>query len=467
MNRPVRMHARLASLGVMIALAASARIALGEDAPAHVYTLEEAVGEALARHPRLRVLRADEEAADARVEEARTGKLPDVGVAAELNRSTGNTVPGAFFPTQGFPPIAGPLRGKTFDEGVWQTGVSLWATWDVLSITKQAAAIDVALASRGEASALTQARRLEVAYRAADAFLLLVQAKEATRAARASIERAETLERIVKPLVEQTLRPGVDLTRAHAELAVAQTQLARSEQAVDVRKAQLSEAVGVPGSNVDASLAASPAAVSAPIHVRGEVAKHPEVIASESAVVRADEQRKAVRVEYLPRLDLVAALWMRGSGLSGSPGAGLVPDTPNWGIGATVTWNFLDIPTIRARARSAEASHTAAVARRDEASLAVAGQLASAAAVLNGAVRVSKQAPAALSAARAAAEQAAARYKTGLISLADVADAQRQLAQAEIDDAVANLDIRRAQLLVARASGDLGPFLSQPRAGER
>jgi hypothetical protein len=39
------------------------------------------------------------------------------------------------------------------------------------------------------------------------------------------------------------------------------------------------------------------------------------------------------------------------------------------------------------------------------------------------------------------------------------------LAQAEIDDAVARLEVRRAQLLLARASGDLGPFFAQARSG--
>jgi hypothetical protein len=38
------------------------------------------------------------------------------------------------------------------------------------------------------------------------------------------------------------------------------------------------------------------------------------------------------------------------------------------------------------------------------------------------------------------------------------------LAQAEIDDAVARLEVRRALLLLARASGDLGPFLAQSRS---
>jgi outer membrane protein TolC len=56
-------------------------------------TLDEAVTAALANHPSLRSASAHEDAATARLEEARVGALPQAGLSAQLNRSTGNTVP--------------------------------------------------------------------------------------------------------------------------------------------------------------------------------------------------------------------------------------------------------------------------------------------------------------------------------------------------------------------------------------
>ena len=138
---------------------------------AQPYTLDEAVALALAHHPRLAGAAAREDAAAARVGEARSGFLPLAGLSAQLNRSTGNTAPGTFFPTTGFPAIAGPALGRTLDGGTWQTGVSVWAAWDVLSFSRQAASVDVSLAGSTQAEAATAARRLEVAYGAADAFL--------------------------------------------------------------------------------------------------------------------------------------------------------------------------------------------------------------------------------------------------------------------------------------------------------
>ena len=56
---------------------------------------------------------------------------------------------------------------------------------------------------------------------------------------------------------------------------------------------------------------------------------------------------------------------------------------------------------------------------------------------------------------------AQARYRAGLGTLLAVADAQRQLTQAEIDAALARLSVWRAELAVAYTQGDLEPFLAR------
>jgi outer membrane protein len=53
------------------------------------------------------------------------------------------------------------------------------------------------------------------------------------------------------------------------------------------------------------------------------------------------------------------------------------------------------------------------------------------------------------------------RYKFGLATVTEVAEVQRLLAQAEVDNAVAHLNVWRALLVAARLQGDLKPFLLQ------
>ena len=64
---------------------------------------------------------------------------------------------------------------------------------------------------------------------------------------------------------------------------------------------------------------------------------------------------------------------------------------------------------------------------------------------------VAANTPVQLAAAQQSEAQARARYQAGLASVVDVADAQRLLAQAEIEDALARLEVWRA--LLARARG--------------
>ena len=72
----------------------------------------------------------------------------------------------------------------------------------------------------------------------------------------------------------------------------------------------------------------------------------------------------------------------------------------------------------------------------------------------------SQNSPVELDAARTAEQQATARYKSGLGNIVEVAEAERLLTQAEIDDALARLSVWRALLGVAAAEGDLQPFLA-------
>jgi outer membrane protein len=84
-------------------------------------------------------------------------------------------------------------------------------------------------------------------------------------------------------------------------------------------------------------------------------------------------------------------------------------------------------------------------------------------AVLTAAAAIAANMPAVRSAAEETAQRARARYDNGLASITEVADAQRVLAQAEADDAVARLAVWRARLAQAQAAGDLTPFLNQLR----
>ena len=88
-------------------------------------------------------------------------------------------------------------------------------------------------------------------------------------------------------------------------------------------------------------------------------------------------------------------------------------------------------------------------------------QFNAALATLTGARRVAANTPVEVSSARTALQQATARYQSGLAPIDDVAQAQRLLMQAQIDDALARLNVWRALLQIATARGDIQPFLAE------
>lgn len=445
-------------------IAAAATASAQERAPGPL-TLDQAVEYALAHHPGLQAEESVEEARRAQVGVGRAGYLPSVDVSLQINAGTGNVLRGGLYSMPGIPQVSGPPTVRSFDDAALGSLVGVGARWDALGLIQKMAQVDAALADASQAHATVEARRLAIAFAAADQFLDVIARAETVRSARATVERGRVFDTIVETLTKQELRPGADATRAQAELALAATQLIRAEQAEAVSRTQLAQALGAAGTRID--IVPGNLFVPAALPAEGKT-KHPLVVEAEAAERAARARKHAVELAYLPRLDLFASLWVRGSGLTSgmlppSPGAGIAPDTPNWLTGLVLSWPAVEMVTVRARARVEAAQAKVADARKREVMQAIQTQIDSSREILDAARKEAANTPVALNAARAAEAQATARYRAGLASVVEVAEAQRLLAQAEIEDAVARLNVRRAELLLARAVGDLGPFLDSVR----
>jgi len=182
-------------------------------------------------------------------------------------------------------------------------------------------------------------------------------------------------------------------------------------------------------------------------------------------VVRARE--RSLDRAYYPHINLQSAFAGRGTGaeVPGVPsfGDGLWLQVPNWAVGASVTFPALDIFSINARKRVEAKNELAESARYERTIQAITTQDVKARAFVKAATEIARNTPIERQAATAGESQARARYQNGLASVTEVAEAQRLLAQAEADDAVARLGVWRALLAAAQARGDLTPFLEKIR----
>jgi outer membrane protein len=193
---------------------------------------------------------------------------------------------------------------------------------------------------------------------------------------------------------------------------------------------------------------------------------HPLAQIHQAAVDVARAQEEVLARSDLPRLYLQSSLFARGSGanpngqLDGSL-AGLGLDRANWAAGVQILFpNVFDFSSLRARKAAAAASERAEAALYDEALLTITSQQQAAAAMVQAARAVAANTPVQLAAAQQSEAQARARYQAGLTSITEVADAQSLLAQAEVQDQLARVDVWRALLAEAVAQGDLASFLT-------
>jgi outer membrane protein len=431
-------------------------------------TLDQAVDFALSHYPAVKAVLAQAAASRSGVDLARTAYLPSTDLVWQANRATRNNVFGLFFPQPIPLPISGPVLGTNNGTNVWGTAAGFLFNWEPFDLGLRKAQVGTALAQEAQAKTAIEVTRQDVAVAAADGFLTLLASQQAVRVAQASVDRARVLANTIDVLVKNELRPGADASRAKAELAASKTQLIQAQQGERISRATLAQLVGVAGTAVTIKEGSLLQTLPSLERKLDSVTTHPLANFQAAAIDIVKARQKELERSYFPKFDFQAATFGRGSGaltngetLGGLNG--LAPNTINWAVGFTAKFQLFDFASIRNRKEIEKHLATAESARFDQVLQNLAAQNERARAEVEGARRIAENTPVQLDAAKATESQVRARYQAGLATLVDVADAQRLLAQAEIEDSLARLRVWRALLALAASRGDLEPFLQEVR----
>ena len=434
-----------------------------------VVSLNDAIQLALKNYPAVKESRARAQAAEEAIGVARTAYLPRLDMLWQENRATRNNVFGLLLPQPIVPPISGPVLGTRSFDSVWGSAGGALLSWEAIDFGVRKAGVDVARAQTSFANARSDLTQLDVAAGAADAFLSVLAADEAVRAARANVDRLQVFADTVRTLVQNQLRPGADQSRANAELAIARNQVSQAVQTADIARAFLADAVGAAGTTVEPATGGLATVPALPPGATLDVKSHPAARAELAVVETVRARERVLDRSYFPHVSLQSAFAGRGSGaeVAGQPPPdnGLWPQAPNWVAGVSVTFPAFDLFGLRARKRVELQNELAESARYEQTIQSLTTQDARARALMKAALDIAQNTPLERQAATAAESQARARYQNGLASITEVAEAQRLLAQAEADDAVARLAVWRALLAAAQVRGDLTPFLE--KTGQR
>jgi outer membrane protein TolC len=455
--------------GLLLLMAVSAGAAGQNSAPpATPLTLAAAVDYALAHYPAVKAAMERKAAASGGVALARTAYLPTGSALWQGNRATRNNIFGQLLPQAVVPAISGPVLPTTSGRGVWGSAAGLLLSWEPVDFGYRRAEVDRARATERAASAGVEISRLQVGAAAANAFLGVIAAQQAVRAAQGDADRRQVFNRVVHTLVDNQLRPGADASRAEAELAAARITLIQAQVGERVARAELGDLLGIP--TADLALDAGALLQIPPATAPGRnVASHPEAFAQSARKEEAAAEVRAADRAYYPHFNLQGSISGRGSGanVDGSfagGGTGLDLQRENWAAGLTASFPVLDIFATRARQQIAQAQQRAESARYQQTLQDLSAQVSEAQARLEGAVAIAQAMPAELQAARDSESQARARYQAGLANIVEVTEAQSLLVRSEADDAVARVNAWRALAALAVAQGDISPFLQIARS---
>lgn len=428
-------------------------------------TLDEALTYALAHYPAVRASLEQLAAARSGISLARSQYLPQLSGVYQDSRATQNQVDGIWLPTPFNPAVEGPVQPSS-GRSYWGSQTAALFSWEPFDFGLRPSIVGQARAAADKSNSDLAVTRLQVATAVGNYFLMALATHQVAVTAQANVQRWQVFNQSVHTLVDNTLRPGVDASRADAQLALAKTQLYNAQQQEQTTLATLAALMGAAGTDIQ--LDAENLLETPPVDSLPSAAPSTNPFAQDQmAVVRQVQAQEKVlsRTDY-PRFFLQGEGFARGSEIpnNGSIIAnwnGLAPAQGNWIAGITITFpNVFDFKALSAQKQVAKANERSQKALYDKTIQDLTGQMQSALAQLKSARLVAQQTPIELAAARASETQSRARYDASLATLVEVADAEALLSQAEMDDAVARLSLWRGLFTLASAQGDLQPFLN-------
>lgn len=414
-------------------------------------SMARAIELAVKQHPTLTLARAAVDLAIGHVDQAEVVLHPTVTLAGTLGA---NSTPGHVCLDGMGNPIAGTICGGSFFSASESTGLTASAAWKItdFGVTRNnvhAAELSVDASGSSLASSTLDVRRgVEQAYLAAIAAHRLILVAESTvKSDEGHLDQA-------KRFVAAQAQDPIVVAQAQSALAAAKSALAQAQSTEAIALGNLRAAIGwfdpTRAPVVDPNWP-MPAEVEPP-QLAGLVetarAHRPDIVALDKLILASDASLTAAHDERRPTLAATATAFYGPNSQNWSP-------EPTWIAGITLSWLAWDGGKSAADVKVAHANLVTTIANRDQLLLTLTSTLESARAQIianYGNVHASTEA---VTAAQAALTLAEARYKQGLGSQIELADAQTAVTTAEGGLVTAEWQLADAWSQLRRATGQM------------
>ena len=286
-----------------------------------------------------------------------------------------------------------------------------------------------------------------------DAYGTLRGAQLRESIARENLKNQQDSRSITEQLRDAGVGSELDVLRADARLAATEASLPQL-QAQQVRaQNRIATLLGQRPEQLQIDLSPKPLPVIAkalPIGNPGELLRRrPDIQAAERQLAAATAEVGVATADLFPRVSLSGFLGFtagRGSQLGSSAARA-------WGVAPSISWAAFDLGSVRARLRGAEAEADGALSQYEQQVLLALEESANAfsdyAKRQQRLVSLVRQAEA----SRAAADQAAIRYREGTVDFLVLLDAERERLAAEDAQALAEVELYGGIVAIYKALG--------------
>ncbi|HEY1811774.1 MAG TPA: TolC family protein [Kofleriaceae bacterium] len=453
---------------VSLLVASLAASAHAQPAPRKL-SLREAIDYARTHQPSLAAARARVEAAREQARLPRAARdTPRIVAGAEVVVGTNNNTTASYGGPLGFdiPRIGGT---PAYTDESWTPYASTLVgaglrqeIYDFGRLGAQAEALDDFASAVGENEVIAD---LDLVLLVEESFYAVNGAHAVQRAAEAAVTRSTAHRDLAKAGVDAKLRPPVDLTRAEADLARFTVDQIRAVGSVTTAEAVLAAAIGAPDAAIDtgADDVVYPAPPPMDELVQQLDQREPSLRAAKDSLDGQHALTRSIERELAPDIMLSADITSRAGGatltgadVSNPAGSGLIPSVPNYDGMVVIAWPLFD-RTVSVRAATSRRVERVRAAELDTERERLRG-LATRTYVD---LQVAQSAVPALQRARDAAaaneDQVDARFKAGLATAVELADAEALLTDADIQLAIGNFQLSRARADLARTTAEVLP----------
>lgn len=417
-------------------------------------SLSDAVRMAVQKHPAVEASAAKLRAADARIEQARSGRLPRVNYQESWMRSDnpvfvfGSLLTQHQFTERNFDVRF--LNRPDFLNNFQSTLTVDQPIYDARQTKSMTAAANLGKEIAGEDDRLTKQNLIANVVRAYFGAVLAVEAlkvaSEAVKSAEADLQRAEAIR-------AAGMATDADVLSIKVHLAAMREQQIKRSNELEVARAALNEAVGLPlDAKHDLTTPLTPAAIRELEAGAEKMALdlRPEVRQLRLAARVAETQIQAARGAMLPQVFFRAGFEADRQEFIRKGGA-------NWMFGATMRWNLFNGYADKQRIAEANQNLTAAQAQLRQMQSGVQLQVRNAKSNLSSARERIQVAQAAVAMAEESLRITKNRYEAGLATVTDLLRNETALLETKMRLLAAVYDERLAATAVSLAAGTLTP----------